>query len=291
MASRLRLHVVLPVAVLGLLGLGVGAFALGRSPDPGASDPLPPPPAPTTTAEQLETRFARRANALCERMTTRMELVAVPDSPEDLDPFFSSVRRILEKASADFDSIPWPQGEKRAVLSLRADFAEMAALLREALTALRTGDAPSLERIEARMRTLSRRWNRGMKQLGAPVCAAQDPLRVSSAREIQKYGSAQAALNHQLDRHRVVVVLFYAPGDDYDTIQTRETRAGALAADAGFLALNVKKNRQIAALAAQYDVLEAPATLVFVRGPRLVYKVAGYLDRVAIAQAVTNAQA
>jgi hypothetical protein len=94
-----------------------------------------------------------------------------------------------------------------------------------------------------------------------------------------------------LTRHRVLVVLFYAPGADYDAIQTRETRAGALAAHAGFLALNVKQNGQIAALAAQYDIRDAPATVIFERGPAVVYRVTGYLDRDAIAQAAANAGA
>ena len=67
------------------------------------------------------------------------------------------------------------------------------------------------------------------------------------------------------------------------------TRAGALAAKAGFLALNVTKNQQVAALAAQYDVREAPATLVFTRGPRVAYRVAGYMDRQAVAQAAADA--
>jgi hypothetical protein len=103
-------------------------------------------------------------------------------------------------------------------------------------------------------------------------------------------GPKLTPLERQLRAHRIVVVLFYAPGDDYDTIQTRETRAGALAVKAGFLALNVKQNSQIAALAAQYDIRDAPATVVFVRGPRVVFRIAGYLDRAAIAQAAANAR-
>jgi len=104
-------------------------------------------------------------------------------------------------------------------------------------------------------------------------------------------GPKQTPLESALTRHRVLVVLFYAPGADYDAIQTRETRAGALAAHAGFLALNVKQNGQIAALAAQYDIRDAPATVIFERGPAVVYRVTGYLDRDAIAQAAANAGA
>jgi hypothetical protein len=104
-------------------------------------------------------------------------------------------------------------------------------------------------------------------------------------------GPTQTPLARALTQHRVVVVLFYAPGADYDAIQTREARAGAIEAHAGFLALNVRQNGQIAALAAEYDIRDAPATVIFKRGPSVVYRVMGYLDRDAIAQAAANAGA
>ena len=161
MASQLRLRVVLPVAVLGILGLGVGAFATTRNaPDDGG--PLPPA---TSTA------------------------TAKPKPPKE---------------------------------------------------------------------------------------PKQEPPR--------------SALEAALRKHNVVVVLFHAPGDDYDTIQTRETRAGALAAGAGFLAVDVTRNQKVAELAAEYGVRDAPATVVFKPGPKAVYSVAGYMDRAAVAQAAANAR-
>jgi hypothetical protein len=290
MASKLRLHVVLPVAVLGLLGLGVGAFALGGGPADGSGDPLTTPVATTTTQQPKESRWAREANALCERVTAKLQTLELPKEPEDVDDYFAAVVSVQDRALAKFSKLGWPKGQKRAALALRADFAEYVALSHQALRALRSGDGASLDRIDTRVRALARSWNRGMRQLDAPVCA-KDPLGAATDRAIKRFGSAHAALNNQLARHRVVVVLLYAPEDDYDTIQTRETRAGALASGAGFLALNVTKNRQVAALAAQYEVHQAPATLVFARGPRLVYRVAGFLDRDAVAQAVANAKA
>jgi hypothetical protein len=167
MASHLRLHVLLPVAILGMLGLGVGAFATTRSTPE------------TNSADAVAARIAAKQKA---------KKTQTPVQP--------------------------------------------------------------------------------VKQPSRPATPLEDALRKQS----------------------VVVVLFYAPGDDYDTIQTRETRAGALGAKAGFLALNVTKNSQVAALAAQYDVRSAPATLIFKRGPRIVYRVAGYLDRQAVAQAAADAR-
>jgi hypothetical protein len=96
-------------------------------------------------------------------------------------------------------------------------------------------------------------------------------------------------LKTALAHHPVAVVLFYKPGADYDAIQTREARAAALSADAGFVAVNVDKNRQVAKLASQYNVLESPTVLVFSRGPKLRARLEGYHDRTTIVQAVENA--
>ena len=96
-------------------------------------------------------------------------------------------------------------------------------------------------------------------------------------------------LKAALARHAVVVVLFYEPGSNYDRIQTREARAGALSAHAGFVAVNVSKNTEVSALAAQYNVLESPTVLVFRRGPKLKARLEGFNDRTTIVQAVRNA--
>jgi hypothetical protein len=172
MASQLRLHILLPVAVLGILGLGVGAFAMGKN------------PATSTNADLIAARIAQK------------------------------------QATKHSD--------------------------------------------------------------GKPVKSRPKP---------GKAAPSLSPLDRQLRAHRVVVVLFYSPGDDYDTLQTRETRAGALDTKAGFLALNVTRNSQVAELAAKYDVRDAPATLIFRRGPQIAYRVAGYLDRAAVAQAAFNAGA
>jgi len=97
--------------------------------------------------------------------------------------------------------------------------------------------------------------------------------------------SLKAALAH----HPVVVVLFYSPSASYDAIATREARAGALAANAGFVTVNVSKNSEVAKLAAEYDVLESPTVLIFSRGPKLRARLEGYNDRTTIVQAVENA--
>jgi hypothetical protein len=85
------------------------------------------------------------------------------------------------------------------------------------------------------------------------------------------------------------VVLFYEPGASYDAIQTREARAGALEAHAGFVSVNVSKNQQVGQLATQYGVLQSPTVLIFTRGLKLKARIEGLYDRTAVVQAVKNA--
>lgn len=165
MASQLRLQVVLPIAVLGLLGLGVGAFAFGKPPE--AADP-------DAVAANIATRAATTTQA----------------------------------------AQPAPQ----------------------------------------------------------PKPTPKTPL------------------ERALAKNKAVVVLFYTPAASYDTLQTREARAGAKAGGAGFLALDVSKDRKTAALATSYDVRDAPAILVFARGPRVAVRLDGYADRDTVTQAALDSR-
>jgi hypothetical protein len=97
-------------------------------------------------------------------------------------------------------------------------------------------------------------------------------------------------LEQELDAHRVVVVVFQTPGADLDATAVREARAGAAAADGGFLAVDVEKEGDVSDLADEYDVLEAPTVLVLVRSGEVRSRFDGYVDRETVAQAVTNAR-
>lgn len=182
MASQLRLQVLLPVAVLAVLGLGVGAFAMsGKNPT-------------TPDADAIAARIAAR-----------------------------------QKPAATTPSKPKPKP---------------------------TAAKPK------------------------PTAAKPKPT---------KPVSSLTPLQLALKRKPVAVVLFYKPRAAYDALQTRETRAGALAAGASFVALNVTKNKEVGELASEYNVLGAPAVLVFRRGPVLKARFDTYTDRTTIIQAVRNA--
>lgn len=96
-------------------------------------------------------------------------------------------------------------------------------------------------------------------------------------------------LARELEENGVAVVVFYTPHNDLDSSAVREARAGAEAADAGFVAVNVKKEKAVRRLAARLVVLRAPAVVVLVPG-RVTAKFLGYVDRVTVEQAVENAR-
>jgi hypothetical protein len=280
--------------MLGVLGLGVGAFAFGRGPVSGGDDPLFPLTTHGTTTDATPVdpdvaRWAKQADAWCQSVNAQVATIEMPKDARDLDLALAKIVQIQDNAAKGFTALGWPQGKKRAVLALRANLSDSAKASHAAFYALRHADQFGFERAMKRWAELDTNWQSRMRTLGALVCASDSPD-AGSARQIAKYGSAGAALTAALLHRGVVVVLFYAPGDSYDTIQTRETRAGALDARAGFLALDVTKNDEVAALASQYDVRDAPATLIFVRGPKVVFRVAGYMDRKTVAQAATDAR-
>ena len=97
-------------------------------------------------------------------------------------------------------------------------------------------------------------------------------------------------LAHELDAHRTVVVVFHTRDADLDAAVVREARAGAAAADGGFLAVDVEREGDVADLAAEYEVLGAPTVLVLVRSGEVRSRFDGYVDRETVAQAVTNAR-
>ncbi|MGH3091326.1 MAG: hypothetical protein ACRDOG_03210, partial [Gaiellaceae bacterium] len=98
-----------------------------------------------------------------------------------------------------------------------------------------------------------------------------------------------AALEWALVEHRAVVLLFYTPASGLDGTTVLEARSAALDTGAAFLPVNVKANGEVSGLAETYEVLEAPAVLVFVRGPKLAARFDRFADRETIAQAIENA--
>lgn len=96
-------------------------------------------------------------------------------------------------------------------------------------------------------------------------------------------------LTAALADHRVVVVGLYDPAAAVDAIALAEARAGASAAGAGFLALNVFKEAQSRPLLELLGALENPSVLVYRRPDALFARIGGFADRETVAQAAANA--
>jgi hypothetical protein len=92
-----------------------------------------------------------------------------------------------------------------------------------------------------------------------------------------------------LRTHELVVVALYDPQARVDQISLAEASAGAKAADAGFVPLNVLRQRQAGPLMRQLGVLPDPAVLVYRRPGDVVARFDGFADRDTVAQAVLNA--
>jgi hypothetical protein len=92
-----------------------------------------------------------------------------------------------------------------------------------------------------------------------------------------------------LRSHDVVVVSLFDPQARVDQISLAEASAGAKAAHAGFVALDVLRQGQGDPLLKQLGVLPDPAVLVYRRPGDIVARFDGFADRDTVAQAVANA--
>src|ERR671922_302373 len=88
----------------------------------------------------------------------------------------------------------------------------------------------------------------------------------------------------------VVVVGLYDPDAAVDTMALAEAKAGAQAAGAGFVALNVLAESQSRPLLELLGTLENPSVLVYRRPDTLFARIGGFADRETVAQAAANAK-
>ena len=94
-----------------------------------------------------------------------------------------------------------------------------------------------------------------------------------------------------LRKHRVVVVALSMPGVQLDELAQRESEAGAKATSAGFVSLNVVKQREGGPLLTKLGVEDTPAVLVVRRrGSSVFAKLQGFVDRETVEQAVADAR-
>jgi hypothetical protein len=93
-----------------------------------------------------------------------------------------------------------------------------------------------------------------------------------------------------LRKHSVVVVSLSTPRGEDDQFAVAEARAAATAMQAGYVDINVYRQRPGTAILRKLGVLDTPATLV-VKRPGAVYSnFKGFVDRTVVEQAVADAR-
>jgi hypothetical protein len=101
-----------------------------------------------------------------------------------------------------------------------------------------------------------------------------------------------AQVAHALRFSKVVVVAVYAHGAKGDKTSVAEAHTGAKAAHAGFVAVNVMKEKTARTLGKFAGTDTTPPTFLVVKRPgKIVNRLSGYVDNEVVAQAALNAGA
>jgi hypothetical protein len=291
MRQNLRPKVLLPVAVLALVGVAYGAFAYGSPPD--APEPVVVPhhakPKPTDPGAVPLAKWVKDANALCAKVKAE-ELPELKTADLDqLQALAAKALTLSQSSDAEFVGLGWPEGEKATILRFRAINAKGTESIRKLLAAFNASDGRKASRLASEIEDPGDRafWNAQMKRLGATKCISKASAR-EKPKKLREPDTSVAQLKIALYRKRVAVVVFYSPRTASDAVTAVEGRAAALNMNASFVGVNVGNNKQLSSLAAKYSVSQAPAVLVFVRGPKLVWRFDGFADRDTIKQAIHN---
>jgi hypothetical protein len=297
MRQQLRLKVLLPVAVLGLLGAGFGAYAFGQAPEPGGEAVAPTTTAPTRTGAGgsgalTPAAWAKAANAVCRKAEKAYADVPQPSGVAQLEAFLAKVVQVSEWADPALAELGRPQGGGGTVKALAENSADRVRLAGRALAAARSGDGTKFRRSLARLAAVDAERADLMRRLGATTCTSASRVPASptpSPADASPARASLAAVRRELLQHPAVVLVFYTPDAGLDGTTVVEARSAALEVGAGFLAVDAGDEKEVSKLGEAYEVTEAPAVLVLVRGPTVAARFDRFADRETIAQAVQNA--
>lgn len=125
----------------------------------------------------------------------------------------------------------------------------------------------------------------------APAPKPAVPKKKAEPKPVVDANGLPISISAALQRHEVVVVSLFTPAAAVDNLALEEARAGANAAGAGFVAVNVLEPRQGMAIARLLGVTEPPTTLVYQSPATLAFRLDGFADFETVAQAAVNAGA
>lgn len=123
----------------------------------------------------------------------------------------------------------------------------------------------------------------------APVPLARPKPAEPAAAAVDANGLPRV-LSTALAGNRVVVVGLHDPDSALDQMALAEARAGARAAGAGFVAINVFAEAQSRPLLELLGALENPGILVYRKPDVLFARMSGFADSETVAQAAANAR-
>lgn len=93
-----------------------------------------------------------------------------------------------------------------------------------------------------------------------------------------------------LQKHAVVVVAVTDPRGTGDQVDRAEAQAGAVAAGAGYVSIDVFHQKPGTAILRKLGVVDAPAILVVTRRGTIDSEFKGFVDRAVVSQAVADAR-
>jgi hypothetical protein len=289
MRHQLRLRVVLPVAVLALLGAGVGAYASGGGGggSEGSEFVVTHTSKPKASSGVSPALWAKKANAACARGNADVRALRKPQSIVQVESYLVKVLAVAERMDAQLAALGFPKGKTVAAKQLLRTSRTGTAAGQELLAAFRTGDGKAFKAALASGKRINARFAALALRLGADTCA-QDDSEVPELKKAKR--PSEALLRVLLLRYSTVVVVFYSPASRVDGAAVYEARAAAVELNAGFLPVNAASDAAVTKFAATYQVHSSPAILVVGPGPKVVAKFEGFADRKTVAQAISDAR-
>ena len=260
------------------MGIGFGAFAFSGTPGGEVGTPTLKRPVANgvaTSATATRTSWAKGANTICADLNRDTAGLGNPAGRERMLDALPKGLDLADAALADLRAVPAPAAHKERIATMLGLFGGFIKIERQAVEALRNGDTGAFVQLNGRAFERNNRGNVIARNLGATRCA--------------EGGSEDTELTRALKRDSVVVAVLYSPESTVDRLAIREARAGATASKSGFVAIDVYDTREIASVAAEFNLRAAPAVLVFARYQGAVTQIAGYADRQTVAQAADNA--
>ena len=220
-----------------------GQGAAGEAATPGVPlitthpDKTKPKPAPQATDD-----WVKGLEAWCGGFQAQYLKIDEPQTLADYESVVGEYVELWDAVQPAFIKLGLPPQKRDTALALRRNIDETASKMRWVFNRFQALDVAAIQNQLDELDALDTERVALLRRLGAGTCLDEKNKGVARL-AIQQ---APLLINSQLRRYGKVVVLFYEPGANYDAIQTREARAGALLAHAGFVSVNVSKNREVA---------------------------------------------